>query len=106
MTPAERVLWNLLRNGQLAGAHFRKQAALGPYVVDFLCAKAALVVEIDGDSHGERHEYDEERTRWLGEEKGYRVVRFTNREVLKNPEGVFLALRELLGESFSGEPPP
>ena len=93
MTPAEKHLWHYLRNAQLDGAHFRKQHAVGTYIVDFFCAKSKLVVEVDGDSHAEQVAYDAERTRWLNEEKRYRVIRFTNREVLRNIEGVLEVIR-------------
>ncbi len=96
MTPAERKLWLGLRNGQLDGARFRKQHAVGTYIVDFLCAKSKLVIEVDGDSHAKQVEYDAERTRWLNEEKHYRVIRFTNREVLRNAEEVLEVIRAAL----------
>ncbi len=96
MTPAEKKLWHYLRNGQLDGAHFRKQHAVGAYIVDFFCAKSELVIEVDGDSHAEQVEYDAERTQWLNEEKHYRVIRFANREVLHNIEGVLEVIRAAL----------
>jgi adenine-specific DNA-methyltransferase len=96
MTPAEKKLWQHLRNRQLDGAYFRKQHAVGTYIVDFLCAQSKLVVEVDGDSHAGRVEYDAERTQWLNEEKHYRVIRFTNREVLRNIEGVLEVIRAAL----------
>ncbi|MCI0441138.1 MAG: DUF559 domain-containing protein [Chloroflexi bacterium] len=88
MTPAEIKLWQKLRYGQLDGAFFRRQHPVGPFILDFYCAKAKLVVEIDGHSHGEQIEYDEARTRWLNEQKKYRVIRFANQDVMKNIEGV------------------
>ena len=93
MTPAEKKLWQHLRDGQLDGAYFRKQHAIGTYIVDFFCAKSKLVIEVDGDSHAEQAEYDVQRTKWLNEEKGYRVIRFTNRDVLHNTEAVLEAIR-------------
>jgi very-short-patch-repair endonuclease len=96
MTPAEKKLWQHLRNGQLDGSHFRKQHAVGTYIVDFFCAKSKLVVEVDGDSHAGQVEYDAERTRWLNEEEHYRVIRFANREVLRNVEDVLEAIRTCL----------
>ena len=96
MTPAEKELWKNLRNRQLDGAQFRKQHAVGTYVLDFFCAKSKLVIEVDGDSHAEQVEYDAERTRWLNEEKHYRVIRFTNREVFRNIEGVLEVIRAAL----------
>ena len=96
MTPAERKLWQRIRNGQLDGAHIRKQHAVGPFIVDFLCATSKLVIEVDGDTHAEQVEYDEERTKWLNEQKQYHVIRFTNDEVMRNIEAVVEAIREAL----------
>ncbi len=96
MTPAEKKLWQYLRNEQIEGAHFRKQAPVGRFILDFLCAKAKLVVEVDGDTHADSVEYDAERTCWLNEQKDYRVIRFTNAEVLHNPEAVVEKIREAL----------
>jgi very-short-patch-repair endonuclease len=76
--------------------HFRKQHAVGAHILDSLCAKSKLVVEVDGDSHAKQVEYDAERTRWLNEAKHYRVVRFTNRQVLRNIEGVLEVIRTAL----------
>jgi len=88
MTPAERKLWARIRDGQLDGAHFRKQHAVGNFIVDFFCAKAKLVIEVDGDTHADQVEYDEERTRWLNEQKHYRVIRFMNDDVHRNIDAV------------------
>lgn len=79
-TPAEQSLWACLRNEQLDGIKFRRQHPIGYYIVDFYCAQAKLVIEIDGDSHAEQVEYDLERTAWL-ENQGYRVIRYTNRDI-------------------------
>jgi very-short-patch-repair endonuclease len=113
MTPAERKLWNCLRGRQVNGAHFRKQSPVSNFILDFLCSKAKLVVEIDGDSHAdpEQAEYDAMRTCWLNEQKDYRVVRFANADVLHNTEGVLAAIVEALEEahersSRSNPPPP
>ncbi len=96
MTPAEKKLWQYLRHGQLDGAHFRKQHAVDTYIVDFFCAKSKLVIEVDGDSHAEQVEYDAARTQWLSDQHHYRVLRFTNREVLTNIEAVIEAIRAAL----------
>jgi len=86
-TDAERKLWAMLRRGHVAGLRFRRQQPIGPYVVDFYCSAAKLIIELDGDQHGEdghvRH--DEERTQWLTA-NGYCVLRFANGEFLKNPQ--------------------
>ena len=86
-TPAERKLWQYLRARQLDGCKFRRQVWLGPFIADFLCAEAKLVVEIDGDTHADQVEYDERRTAWLARE-GFRVVRVTNADVMQNIDGV------------------
>jgi len=96
LTPAEKKLWQRLRNGQLNGAHIRKQHAIGTYIVDFFCAKSKLVIEVDGDSHADQIEYDGERTQWLNEQKHYRVIRFTNDEVHHNLEAVLQMIAEAL----------
>lgn len=98
MTPAEKQLWQRIRYRQLGGAHFRKQHAVGTYILDFFCAKAKLVVEIDGDTHAEQVEYDAERTQWLNEQKQYRVIRFGNNEILQNIDGVLEKILEMLKE--------
>ena len=83
-TDAERKLWHFLRGKQLAGLRFRRQQPIGPYVADFFCPAAKLVVELDGEQHGTdiNVAYDAARTKWL-EERGYRVLRIPNHEVLK-----------------------
>ena len=73
-----------------------KQHAVDTYIVDFFCAKSKLVIEVDGDSHAEQMEYDAARTQWLNEQHHYRVLRFTNREVLTNIEAVIAAIRAAL----------
>ena len=83
-TDAERRLWRVLRLKQVGGMRFRRQQPLGPFVVDFFCSAAKLIIELDGDQHGtdEAAAYDAHRTRWL-EERGYKVLRFANGEVLE-----------------------
>ena len=96
MTPAEKNLWQHLRNGQLDGAHFRKQHPVGRFILDFVCVRSRLVIEIDGDTHASQAEYDAERTRWLNEQKEYRVIRFANDEVHHHIEAVLEKIREAL----------
>ena len=96
MTPAEKKLWWRIRNGQLNGAHIRQQHAVGPFIVDFFCAKSKLVIEVDGDTHAEQVEYDAERTRWLNEQKHYRVIRFTNNDVLHRINAVVERIKQEL----------
>ncbi|RIV89710.1 endonuclease domain-containing protein [Aurantiacibacter xanthus] len=91
-TPAERLLWQHLARSQ-AGAKFSRQMPVGPFFADFLCRELKLVVELDGFSHDFRPEADAGRDAWMAAE-GYRVLRFTNRDVLENAEGVVMAIRK------------
>jgi very-short-patch-repair endonuclease len=96
-TDAERKLWMLLRYKQLDGFRFRRQQPIGAYIADFFCASEKLVIEADGEQHGEdvNVEKDRQRTAWLSAH-GYRVLRFSNREILKTPSIVIEAIyREL-----------
>ena len=101
-TDAEYALWNLLRNRQLVGYKFRRQAPIGRYIVDFLCFERKLVVELDGGQHQEQANYDAERTRVL-ESRGYRVIRFWNNLVLEDTDAVLQAVLIALEE---GTPSP
>ena len=96
MTSAEKALWRRLRGGQLDGAHFRKQHAVGPFIVDFFCARSDLAIEIDGDTHAEKERYDAARTRWLCQQKRYRVIRFTNEDVHHRIDAVLEVIAEAL----------
>jgi very-short-patch-repair endonuclease len=81
-TPHERTLWRALRELPAFGTHFRRQAPIGPYIVDFLCPAAHLIIEIDGGHHNDDKTAvrDLARQVWL-EREGYRVVRFWNSEI-------------------------
>ena len=94
-TEAERRLWRGLRQKQLDGHRFRRQHPIGPYVVDFICLDAKLVIEVDGGQHASQKDEDSERTEWLAE-RGYRVIRFWNSDVLSNIEGVIETIRRAL----------
>src|SRR5262245_48108386 len=83
-TPAEQVLWSLLRGRRLSGAKFRRQQPLGPFIADFYCAAASLVVEADGSSHVPRSEHDAARDAFL-RACGIRILRLSNREILQEP---------------------
>jgi very-short-patch-repair endonuclease len=93
-SPAEARVWKVLRNHNLDGLKFRRQHPLGPYIVDFYCHEAKLVVELDGRSHDAQMDYDAARTAWL-EGQGCRVIRFSNMQVMQDivsvVEGVRLA---------------
>ncbi len=88
-TDAERKLWNVLRGGQLDGLKFRRQHPIPPYIVDFFCAAAALVIELDGSQHTQ--ESDRARTRYL-QSKGFIVLRFWDNEALTQTEAVAEAI--------------
>lgn len=96
LTPAERKLWAALRGEQL-GVSFRRQHAIGPYIVDFCCIKKKLVIEVDGSQHLEQVEYDNARTAFLATQ-GYRVLRFWNSEVQKDLNGVIRRIQLELEE--------
>src|SRR6185436_8964789 len=87
MTEAEKRLWTRLRNRQIEGARFRRQAAIGTYIADFACFYPRIVIEVDGGQHAERQRRDERRTSWL-ENEGFVVLRFWNNDVLANGDGV------------------
>ena len=98
MTDAERALWHVLRDRQL-GVRFRRQAPIGTYIVDFACLERKLVIEVDGGQHAESAA-DIERDTWL-RERGFRVLRFWNHEVLTNNAGV----AAVIFEALQGPPP-
>lgn len=82
-TDVENILWYHLRNSNLNGIKFRRQVPIGDYIVDFLCMNKKLVVELDGSQHIDNIEYDTKRTSFL-EQKGYKVIRIFNNEILEN----------------------
>ena len=96
MTPAEKKLWAYLKRSQL-GVRFRRQHAIGKFIVDFCCIKKKIIVELDGSQHLDMQEYDQDRTAYL-ESRGYRVIRFWNNDVMKDIEGVILAITYALEE--------
>ena len=95
LTDAERLLWSRLRRNRLEEWHFRRQAPIGPYTVDFACVAAGLVIEVDGGQHAAQREKDAARTAYL-EARGYRVIRFWNNEVIGNLDGVLEVIRAAL----------
>ncbi len=103
-TAAEEALWKVLR-GRTLGRKFRRQQQLGPYIVDFYCSFAALLVEVDGAHHftSGGMAYDDERTAYLTA-RGLRVLRFTNAEVLNNLDAVIASVEDAL--SLSPGPSP
>ena len=109
-TRAEAKLWQSLRAHRLGGWKWRRQTPFGPFIVDFLCDRARLIVELDGAAHGERDAYDADRSDYLAR-FGFHVLRFANAEVEGDISGVcerILAAcgsRPLGGEVAASEPP-
>jgi thiazole synthase len=95
-TDAEQLLWQCLRNKAL-GVKFRRQHPIEPYIADFFCASANLVIELDGSQHGEKAAmlYDEKRTRFF-EKQGCKVLRFWNNEILQNTQSVLESIAACL----------
>jgi very-short-patch-repair endonuclease len=106
LTPAEGLLWRRLRGKQFGPYHFRKQHPVGRFIVDFFCARAKLVIEVDGDTHALQSRYDAERTAWLETQRDYRVLRFANTDVHTNIDAVCEPIAELLRATLPGAPPP
>lgn len=98
-TGAKNLLWAHLRNRQLNNLKFRRQHPIGNYIVDFYCVEAKVVVEIDGDTHLDRLDYDRTRTEWL-ERQGPRVIRFSNMDVYDNPAEVLTLIAEFCAGSL------
>jgi very-short-patch-repair endonuclease len=96
-TEAEKKFWEKVRGKRLLGLKFRRQHGIGNYIVDFYCPKLKVVVEIDGESHFTDYgqDYDRVRTEFLNE-LGIKVVRFSNDEVMRNIEGVFSRLKDIV----------
>jgi very-short-patch-repair endonuclease len=101
---AEKKLWRMLRDRRLDGVKFRRQFPIGRYISDFCCIKRRLIVELDGGQHAERAEYDLRRTASL-ESRGFRVLRFWNAEVRKEPDALIDRLVAALEEK-EAEPSP
>src|SRR5216684_7916080 len=88
LTDAEKRLWSILQNRRLGGYKFRRQVAIGEFIVDFCCIERRVIIELDGGQHAdELARYDEARTKQL-EARGFRVLRFWNGEVSRDTEGV------------------
>src|SRR5690348_4246096 len=100
ITPAEKALWNLLRNRQINGIKFRRQVPIGKYIADFVSIEKKLIIEVDGGQHNEENAilFDKIRTKYL-EKQGYTVLRFWNNDVLLNKSEVINAIMRILPSS-------
>ena len=105
MTDAERKLWGALRRKQFDGFKFRRQHLFDPYVLDFVCLPAKLVVEIDGGQHADAIADDAKRTRALAL-AGFLVLRFWNNEVLLETEAVLARIWDELRARTPSPPWP
>jgi len=92
MTPAETVLWEYLKSNKL-GVRFRRQHIVANFIPDFVALSCKLIIEVDGEIHNFQKEYDEDRT-FLLQERGFRVIRFKNEEVMNNIEKVIETIKK------------
>ncbi len=106
MTEAEKRLWRELRAFLGSEGHFRRQATIGPYFVDFACHEKRIAIEVDGGHHnfGRQAERDIARDKFL-KSCGYRVLRFWNNDVIDNLEGVLIVIQECVRCGVSTKPP-
>ena len=104
-TEAEQRIWYFLRNRQFERFKFRRQHPIGVYIVDFVCLEQKLVIELDGGQHTGQAKYDERRTKALLD-KGFRVLRFWNNDVLNNTDAVLETILAALNAGPSPLPSP
>ena len=96
MTEAEKLLWKQLNKNKL-GVRFKPQHPIDVYIVDFYCHTLNLAIELDGESHANSKEYDQDRTFEL-ENFGIRVIRFNNSEVFQNINKVIVQIKNVINE--------
>ena len=98
-TSAEAALWELLKSKNLEGRKFRRQYSIGCYIVDFCCPSEKLIIELDGDPHGEYHkiEKDKKRDKYI-QSLGFTVLRFENRFVFQEPEYLKNEIRKVINK--------
>ncbi|MBN1378506.1 MAG: endonuclease domain-containing protein [Gammaproteobacteria bacterium] len=104
-TDTEQLLWRHLRARRLDGFKFRRQVVIEPYIVDFACLEAKLIIEADGGQHGEQQDRDYARTEYL-RARGYRVLRFWNHEILTETQAVLEQIHNELIQSPHPIPSP
>jgi very-short-patch-repair endonuclease len=98
-TSAEAALWNILKSRNLDERKFRRQCSIGNYIVDFCCPSEKLVIELDGDAHGDYYKIEEDKIRdkYL-EDLGFTVLRFENRFVFQKPEYIKDEIRKVFNK--------
>ena len=106
LTPAEASLWKCLQKSKLEGRKFRRQHSIGAFVVDFYCSAEKLAIELDGIYHYEpdQAKYDAQRTEYLNN-LGVKVLRFENKLVFQNLQGVLDAIKDSFKEETTPAPP-
>ena len=97
-TNPENRLWSRLRARQLEGLKFRRQHPIGPFVADFFCLEAKLVLELDGSQHADEVAHDERRSQYL-RDAGYAVLRIWNHEIISNLDEVIQRIADTLEQS-------
>jgi very-short-patch-repair endonuclease len=98
-TSAEAALWNILKSKNLDGRKFRRQYSIDNYIVDFCCPSEKLIIELDGDPHGEYHKIEEDKNRdKYIESLGFTVIRFENRIVFQEPEFLKNEIRKFINK--------
>jgi len=96
---AEAGLWKLLKSRNLEGRKFRRQQSIGKYIVDFYCPSEKLIIELDGNPHGDYIQIEKDKTRDKNlEELGLRILRFENRIVFQDPEFIIEEIKKLIEE--------
>jgi len=103
MTSAEKLLWERLSRKQIAGVKFRRQHPIDIFIADFYCHEARLVIELDGEIHNKKQEYDEGRTADL-EKHFIKVIRFRNSEVETDIENVIKIIENEVSSRISSPP--
>ncbi len=91
-TEVEKILWSNLRSKRFEGLKFRRQEQIGEYIVDFVCFKRKLIIELDGSQHIDNQLEDAVRDKWF-ESQGFTVLRFWNNDIMNNIEGVLIVIK-------------
>jgi very-short-patch-repair endonuclease len=99
MTPPEKILWDSLRTGQLAGLHFRRQQILDGFIVDFYCHKAGVVIELDGPIHQQQEDYDREREKIIAARE-LKILRFSNERIENDLNSVLAEIQSAAQEQI------
>jgi len=102
MPAPEALLWSKLRAKQFNNFKFRRQYGIGHFVLDFYCSKKRLAIEIDGESHFNKNsiKYDKEREEKI-KSNNIKIIRFTNKEIMENLEGVLIAIEQATNTSLN-----